>query len=546
MIIIHNYYPKYTKKLLELGMAKKGDGFKISSTFCQKPELLFNEVAKVGGELYEIVRDYGSCFYVDRLQGGSYFFAYPFSKELIKTYDDLTGGNFLGLQLHELAETRTYDWNRIKTQLKEQNLSWSEENIYEAVKKVSYNKEFPHFSQGTAGEYASLTPPETVTDWYDDVEWVVRSRMERWDGKIVNCDSCRLYARIEDDNNIEVSFVEIGGLTPRMRLQFALRRGMSRARGKKWGAYLEPWNDTDVTAYCFMKDGENEWNVTKKNFVYFAAGPDGGTSMSLAKRMMYCSLFAGADYFSEEWGQANTFYDLENFEFAPYGAIKKDFFDFSRSFEAVKAVAPIAFVLPKEYKIFPTRHVIPYTNNVTDGDYFEISNRINRLFYNDSDLGYEDKYLTTGRYGSLFDIIYEDSYGEPLSEYELLVDFSGRLDKNNERIVDGYDEEKLTATLDKFVAEYLPFEYSKDRDIDYMLFENEGRKYAAFFNHNGITKDVNNGERVNPEATVELGVRFKTGRIIEVLNVCDCSYTLDEENIRVTLDGGEFIAVRYA
>ncbi len=47
-------------------MARKGDGFKISSTFCQKPELLFNEVARKGGELYEIVRDYGSCFYIDR------------------------------------------------------------------------------------------------------------------------------------------------------------------------------------------------------------------------------------------------------------------------------------------------------------------------------------------------------------------------------------------------------------------------------------------------------------------------------------------------
>ncbi len=225
--------------------------------------------------------------------------------------------------------------------------------------------------------------------------------MKRWSGRILNCDSCRIYARIEEDNDIDVSFVEIGGLTPRMRLQFALRRGMSRSRGKKWGAYLEPWNDTDLTAYCFMKDGENEWNVTKQNFVYFAAGPDGGTSMSLARRMMYCSLFAGADYFAEEWGMANIFYDWESFELSPYGRIKKDFFDFSRGFEKLKADIPIAIVIPREYKIFPTHGEIDYTNDITDGDYFEISNRINELFDNGSLLGYEDKFLTAGRYGSL-------------------------------------------------------------------------------------------------------------------------------------------------
>lgn len=545
MIIIHNYYPTYTKKLIELGMAQKGDGFKITHCFATKPEMLFNTVAQRDGELYGIVRDYGSCFYIDRLQGGSYFFDYPFSKELMHMYDELTGGNFLGLQLHELAETRTYDWNRIKTQLKEQNLSWNEENIYEAVKKVSCNKEYPHFSQGNAGEYASLTPPETVIDWYDDIEWVVKTRMDKWDGKIVNCDSCRLYARIEQDNNVALSFIEIGGLTPRMRLQYALRRGMSRARGKKWGVYLEPWNDTDVTAYCFMKDNLNEWNITKDDFVYFTAGPNGGTSMSLARRMMYCSLFAGSHYFSEEWGQANTFYDWESFELSPYGKIKKDFFEFSRAFENVKATIPCAFVLPKEYKIFPIHHELTYTNNVTEGDYFEFSNRMNKLFSNDSTLGYEDKYLTCGKYGSVFDIIYDDSYETPEDEYDVLIDFSGKFVDKSDKAVDGFDNSAVNQKLDDFFKDYLPFENSSNGDIDYMLFENDGKKYCCFLNHNGITKDVENGERVNPDAELALNISFKDADVMEVLNICECKYCVNENSIHATLGGGEFIVVRY-
>lgn len=545
MIIIHNYHPIYTKKLIEIKMVQKGDGFKISHSFSTKPELLFNEVTKKDGELYKIVQEYGSCFYVDRLQGGSYFYDYPFSMDVVRMYDELTGGNFLGFQVHELAETRTYDWTRIKTQLKEQKLSWSEENIYEAVKKVSYNKQFPHFSQGTAKEYASLTPPEKISEYYDDVEWVIKTRMEKFGGKILNCDSCRLYARIEEDNDIPLSFVEIGGLTPAMRLQYALRRGMSRARGKKWGVYLEPWNDTDLTAYCYMRDSLNEWNITKENFVYFTAGPNGGTSMSLARRMMYCSLFAGADYFSEEWGQANTFYDWESFELAPYGKIKKEFFEFSRGFKNVEPQIPCAFVLPKEYKVFPTHGEIPYENDVTKGHYFDFTKRMTKLFFNNSSLGYEDKYLTTGKYGSLFDIIYEDSYENPENEYEILIDFSGNLVGKSKNIIDGFNEKEVNEVLDVFVKNYLPFEYNSTGDIDYMLFENDGKKFCCLLNHNGITKDVEKGERVNPNAEINLDVSFKAACVTEVFNICDCKYCVNENVINATLGGGDFIVVRY-
>lgn len=46
MVFIHNYYPLYTKHLIDIGMAKKGDGFKITQHCVTKPEMKFNVLSK--------------------------------------------------------------------------------------------------------------------------------------------------------------------------------------------------------------------------------------------------------------------------------------------------------------------------------------------------------------------------------------------------------------------------------------------------------------------------------------------------------------------
>ena len=554
MKLIHNYHPIYTEKLLEMGIARKGDGFKISHAFQTPENMQFNNVAKEGGELFSIVKEYGSSFYIDRLQGGTYWFDYPFSKELWKKYNDLTDGNFLGFQVHEMGATRTYDWQRIQKQIKAYNLEWTEENIYESVKKISFNKEFPHFSQGPASEYATLTPPKTLTEFYDDLDYVLRMRQIRTDNKVLLCDSYVMCCALEQKNNIGVSFIEIGGQNHHIRIQFALRRGTSRAANKKWGVYIEPWSDTEwcenpepCTAYCFMRHEPNEWYGKSENFVYQARGEKGGTSMSLARRMMFYTLFSGADYFAEEWGMANTFYDWETFELSPYGRYKRDMAALSRKLECVKAYTPCAIVLPKSYRIVNTSgYLLPYENDITQGDYNDIVNRINRLFCNQSRLGHEDSYFTTGRYGSIFDIIYEDYYERPEDEYELLIDFSGSFAGRSENAVDGFDEEKTITVLDRFVKGCLPFRYEASGDVDYMLFESNGDKYCCFLNHNGITKTLAEGEKVNPEATVKLCVEMKSSKITDVVNICDCDFEVSDGIMGATLKGGEFILFQYA
>ncbi len=72
MTWIHNYNPRYVRGLKERGMLRRGDGLKITQHFATPEEMRFNTVARRGGALYGLVKETAGCFYVDRLQGGTF------------------------------------------------------------------------------------------------------------------------------------------------------------------------------------------------------------------------------------------------------------------------------------------------------------------------------------------------------------------------------------------------------------------------------------------------------------------------------------------
>ncbi|MBP3332713.1 MAG: hypothetical protein J6M35_01560 [Clostridia bacterium] len=553
MIIIHAYFKEYTDRLLESGIAQKGDGFKINQMYRAPEELKFNIIAKKGGAFFNLVKDCASCFYVDRLQGGVFYSRYDFSKDLIDTYARETDAEFLGIQVHELGNTRGLDWKRIQKCLAAENLEWTEENIYNSVRKISADKNFPHFSQGPASEYAALTPPKTVTEFVNDLDYVLSERQKSTWGNVLKCDDGFMYCRSEERHKIRNTFIEVGGQRPQIRLQFALRRGLSRSTGKKWGTYIEPWGGKECTTYVYERDGANDWfrprlsePMENRPFLH-TVGEKGGTSISLAGRLMFYALFAGSDYFAEEWGAGNTFYSWEEGGLTPYGIFKKKMADLSRKLTKVKAVVPIAIILPKQYQLVLTHGGnISFENDAIPGAYPDIVRKIHKLFYNGNMLGTEDNLMTVGRYGSLFDIIYEDTYEHPEKEYEFLVDFSGKFAGSLDVAANAYEENELYARLDRFISEYLPFSYVSKNDIDYTLFENDGKKYCAFFNHSGLSKSVAEGESINPDSATNVKITMKNANIAEVFDICEIGYSLYEGNrIDVRLGGGEFILFRY-
>jgi len=537
MILIHHYNSRYFEGLLLSGIMKEGDGLKINKNWGTPDEYCFNRIAVKDGALYRTVRDLASCFYIDRLQGGTFYSYYPYNMELAAEYDRITDGNFLGWQLHESGHTRALDWKRIQAQLNVHGLDWTLENIIWAVRLVSHNKTYPHFSNGAPHEYAALTPPETMSEYTADLLGMWKNRQERYGGRIINCDAGRMPIRLEAEADVNLSFIEIGAQTPNARIMYALRRGISRARGKKWGVYYEPWT-SEGTAYCFMRDKSNEWFIDIDRHLC-KASPEGGSSMSLARRVMAYSLFAGADYFSEEWGMANTFYEWDTFELTPYGKIKQDFQNFSRNFAHVKPTVPAAMVLPREFAMVCVHGELHYPDDMTAPEHRDAIARIQAYFDNGVRMGNEDKVFTAGANASLFDIIFDDSYAEPSKEYKLLIDFSGRL--HGENVVNGYDREAADAAISRMM-DGLPFTLEDGgAGLDFQLFSANGKSYVAVYNHRGVSKTIADGETQNPDAAVRFTMRMKDGSLPEVIDYCGIGWEAAEHTVCVTLGGGEFI-----
>lgn len=547
MIFIHNFAPKYTAKLIELGIAKEGDGFKISQHYATPEEMRFNNIAKEDGELFNIVKELGSCFYIDRLQGGTFYSEYSYDEELLKKYAEIS--DFLGFQLHELGTTRVLDWNRITRQLKAFGYEKTEENIIEAVRAVSANKEVLHFSQGRASEYAALETPKTLTEAFEDIKGVILKAKKRTADRVFTCDAGTSLAAIDTKIGQKLAFIEVGCQTKFSRVQYAIRRGASKAIGGLWGAYLEPWShmSNGTTCYCFMRDGSNEWFIGGEGFAYNHDGERGGSSMSYAKRMMYYSLFSGADYFSEEWGQSNTFYDFCDFELSPYGKIKKEFCDFSQGFKSVKPYTPIAIVIPREYGVFNTHtRVFPYEDLIDDTQSkrrMETAERIVSFTYNEKNLGTEDVYFTNGILPSIFDIIFEDSYTKIPDSYSLVIDLTNKLEKSS-KVIDGWSDDAF-CKIDEFTRQHLPIRVTSSDRLDYMIFEESSRNFVAVFNHAGVSKSVEEGERVNPKAHINAEIKVRSGKFTGAYNLCGSDYSIKEDTAIIGLDGGEFILLEY-
>jgi len=534
---IHNYNPRFLQGLQKSGMVEKNDGFKITQHYATPEEMKFNRIAAKDGELYNLVKEMAGCFYVDRLQGGTFISHYDFDLDLADEYDRITNGNFLGFQLHESGATRGLDWKRIKRQMSETGLPWTYENILYAVTLVSHNKEFPHFSNGFPEEYADLTPPETLSEYVDDLLAMWTDRQKKLNGRILNCDHIPALCHLEKKADVKVSFIEAGAQGGQTRHQLAMRRGFSRSSKKKWGVYLEPWGQSVCTAYLFMRDKSNEWYLDGANHLFVASDGNGGSSMSMARRMMYYSLFGGADYFTEEWGQSNTFYEWDTYELSPYGIIKRDFLRNSRRFGEVRPYVPIAFVIPHEYILYARNGKIPfYPNDIVKEEHLDVPKKIHEYLDDGRQIGSEDNVFECGGIGSLFDIIYDDTYEAPENEYELIIDLSGRLKGN--RTVNGNDRDAVNTAI-RAILDRLPFELDDGGKLDYQIFDDNGNTYLALYNHKGISKTAEQGEFRHEEANVPYTLRLKNGRVPTEIIPSDGLCEVTDASVRGVLLGGD-------
>ncbi len=507
----HAYMPKVFEAQINAGLFKANDGIRFCQSIDIDENLKFNNLAGVGGELYNFIKDNNCPLYIDRLQGGCFFEGYDYDMKLVGTYREMLGEKFFGFQMHEWMSNFISDTRKLVDGKCPE--PWTEENIIATLKR---DFPFPHiFTEAmSAKEFAEAGHITDLSRYLDTMKALFAKRQKYTDGMLLPCDSAILGYSLEFKNGAKRVMPEIGQQTPHTSVQIAYARGMSKAYGKSFGTYYEPWGGKPFSACNYQKDGLNEWNISEDSFPFKTAGGNGGSSRSLQKRMYFCSYMSGAEFISEEWGLCNTFHDWNDFELTPYGQIKKDFIDFTEKYKNIgKPLTPIAAVIPKE--------IISLDNIDASGDYLSFKvdgelkrkldvmrNGLRRLFAYGETCGNENGCLVNRLLPDAVDIVNEDVYDE--SKYEYAVNLTGD---------EAFEKNHKCCSLDDvpgLLNKLLPCRVTGG--LHHIVNKNpEGEYFLTVFNNTGIVRSVEEGEYGLKEAEKTVQVELKDGRKLSAL-----------------------------
>jgi|GEM_PF-380119 hypothetical protein len=549
MRFIHGYMKDCWDGLVRRGLIDDTSGVKIHHHYDVPSENRFNEIAREGGKLFEIVRECARPIYCDRMQGGWWFLPYMFNPALLALYKEISGDWMLGLQIHEWASNMNSDWERILSGA-DGILPQNPDRIRLAATRPSHKtgESRPFLESGSAEEYAQLTPPSCMDDSLVQYRQRYQNRRDTHSSKIYQngnnfdprdsmllpCDSYYQTTRMELQYGARALMPEIGAQIPLARMQVAFVRGMARAQGiqqnkpVKWGTYYEPWGGDPMGCACYQRDLKNEWYVTNPRSDLFGGGfsSNSGSSRLLQKRLYYWSLLSGADFMSEEWGTANTFYDWNDFELSPYGIVKRDFLSFcSKNKELGKPFIPVVLVLPREFEVFDISYLSSSSVNSYIGyplsnehakDFAFLRSILRRLFCSEpsGDLvlnGNEAHVLTASPFPDIFDIVYEDAGELVLNQYTLVVSLlrkkklQGLYPSLSGKIIEDGDADRRIGILQSVIKNLLPV--TVNGEVSFIINQTENGWTAGIFNNRGVYRSEARGDTVYHEATATVTVQ---------------------------------------
>lgn len=271
-------------------------------------------------------------------------------------------------------------------------------------------------------------------------------------------------------------------------------------------------------------------------------GENGGSSRSLQRRIQLYSYFAGAEFFSEEWGMSNTFYDWVDFELTPYGKIKYDFLKLIRKYPKERVgtpYTPIAVVLPGD---LPPVSEIHNTENTLwgyplAGDLAKktaaVREGLRALLSNPVSMaGSETDVLINSDIPDAIDVIHEDA-GVLYEDYEYFVDLTGGGTFGRTHRCCSVEEVK------GLLEELMPC--TVEGGVHWFVNRAEGRWLLVAFNHSGIHRSVEKGELALPGEERRIRIRLKNSRFLRPLEGnTDISY-VDGAYEAVIPPGGWFL-----
>ncbi len=572
---VHNYIPHtdFWNGLIRRGFIDDYSGLKLTQGLQTTYEDSFNRLASPGGEVCAILSEGDRVFFVDRMQGGSCIYPYQYDPELIDFYDELMGKRFLGFQMHEWVSNLLSDFHKIIGDMnayKDRETSnrlalsadWSMEGIIKAVQKIYPNPGGGVYIEAMSPEeWASAVRPTDAASMLETLTRLFQKRQSAVKQHVLAVDSCFPAERLEAENGVRAIMPEIGAQTPFTRIALALARGTHKACGLPFGAYQEPWGGEPFSCYYYKRDHLNEWSAAENiDSTYAPAGENGGSSLSLYRRICFYAFLAGAEFFAEEWGACNTFYDWHDFELTPYGKVKKEFIDFTRSCpDFGELYTPFALVLPAEMKVLNLNQVNRGRNFfrfVEEFPMMEDQRReqhvydVLRAIYDreaECPPSPESYNLTNSAFGDLFDLVYEDD-PQLFERYEYLADLTGKPEFAAHNA--GYSARILRT--DEIPALLGRLRELSDRltgiQVDgaplWMLHNASGRKMLSFFNNEGAGRSVARGEYQIPGCECRVKITLPSPDIPLRLIFGETPLEREGRELRFTLPPGEILILQ--
>ncbi|MBP3919000.1 MAG: hypothetical protein J6I50_07515 [Clostridia bacterium] len=511
---LHCYMPETWQAQIDAGLVRPGDGIRYSQSIDIDEHLKFNNLAKIGGDLYNYVKEHRCPLYIDRLQGGCFLEEYPYDMALVDEYRRLLGDRFWGFQMHEWMSNVSSDLRKITNN---NCPAWTAEAITETIHRA-YPFAHTFLEAMNAEEYAAMGLPGDAFTFLAEMEKLFAKRQAYTGGDLLPCDSAYQGQALEIKYGAKRLMPEIGAQTPQTNVQIAYARGMARAAGIPFGTYYEPWGGDPFSSCCYQREEKNEWNISAESFPFRTAGGNGGSSRSMQLRMHLYSYMAGASFMAEEWGMCNTFYDWKDFELSPYGQVKKDFLDFTDRYPDIgEPITPAAIVLPKEMPVIDIGlSKETYLGYPVEGAFQKklacAVDAIHAIFTDGAPmLGTEPASLRNTYTPDAVDIITEDAAN--VDAYPILIDATGNpafAAAHKDRILD-------TASAKEKLFDYLPIKKVGGASMQITHNRETGAVYVMLLNNSGVVRSVANGETFLPEADTTVSLTVKDGKRFEML-----------------------------
>lgn len=339
----------YWAALEKAGLIRPHTGVRLVHSSYGDDSQRFNHVARVGGELHQILARRRCPLVIDRVAGGIVYHPYKFNVDLIRAYDDLLGSDFLGGQIHETISNTHNDWERF--------LSADPRFAREPIQADAVRERFSHqtdptryLEYGTVDDYDGRRFPQDLEALWQETARNFQAQADRVAGRCCYAEGSakgelawhafyRLGARS--------ALAEVGPwASHRSQFMIASLRGSARAAGKPWGVFFAPWGPEGCTSFLPM--GETSWRIPPETWDKdrWPIGADLGPSTALQRRILFHAYLSGAYTLHEEWGAEGNLTSWAEGKLSSNGRVTRDLLDFQDQVDDVgEPFTPIALVL---------------------------------------------------------------------------------------------------------------------------------------------------------------------------------------------------------